>query len=186
MLLESVCWSRSDGGFVFDRWSRVSIFAVTSLTLKPHHFLRVLPKSQAGISFALFFLYEPLTPCWPRIHLTNSFILWWSYFKFFPLKDLTPNQTAECMLYCFDIHRERECLYVCSKVTIVWMRVGGYKVVVLLVSGIDIYGLRIKHVTPPPTSVTQTQTHTHPSHISLYSYSKDKTTEEIKKSCLSL
>lgn len=43
----------------------------------------------------------------------------------------------------------------------------------LQLSGIDIYGLRIKRLTPPPTTaVTQTQTRTPISHHTLYSYSK--------------
>lgn len=49
------------------------------------------------------------------------------------------------------------------------MCVGGYTVALLLLSGIDIYGLRIKHVTPPPTTLV---TQTHPFHITLYGYSK--------------
>lgn len=71
------------------------------------------------------------------------------------------------------------CVHVCG-----WMHVC-HTVMVLLLSGIDIYGLRIKHVTPPPTtSVTQTQTHTHRFHITVYSYSKtfraNYCTEETK------
>lgn len=50
-----LCCRRRDKDFVMFLWSKVSISAFTSFTLKPHHFHKVWPKSQAGMFLFFFF-----------------------------------------------------------------------------------------------------------------------------------